>query len=212
MNFARFLRTNFLQNTSGWPFLFYNSCWLYTWQLYIAGNFQVVGSHWSGNKFIHISKGFYRFRFFFIFLIFFFFSKNVTQSICCTFSNQYFVFLHKFHIGCKCRYKLILIEKKYVCVIKNVWPLWSRHSKIAVFQEWIDEINWFFACWYKFRKAKKYLSDCWVGVVKNGGGFLGLGTLLYLKNEFMNWTGFLHADSDAIIFGYTDNPTLPIWL
>ena len=37
VNFARFLRAPFLQNTSGWLVLFYNSCWLYTLQLYIAG-------------------------------------------------------------------------------------------------------------------------------------------------------------------------------
>ena len=26
--------------------------------------------------------------------------------------------------------------------------------KSAVSQEWIDDMCWFFACWYKFRKAK----------------------------------------------------------
>ena len=36
--------------------------------------------------------------------------------------------------------------------------------------------------------------------------------MLYLKNEFMNWDGFLHADSVAIIFGLTNNPTLSLWL
>ena len=42
MNVVRFFRTAFLQNTSGWLLLLYNSCLLYTLQLYIAGNFQVV--------------------------------------------------------------------------------------------------------------------------------------------------------------------------
>ena len=42
MNFARFLRILFLQNTSGWLLLFYNNCWLYTLQLYIACSLEVV--------------------------------------------------------------------------------------------------------------------------------------------------------------------------
>ena len=29
--------------------------------------------------------------------------------------------------------------------------------KLTVSQEWIDEVNWFSACWYKFRKAKWWL-------------------------------------------------------
>ena len=32
-------------------------------------------------------------------------------------------------------------------------------------------------CWYKLRKAKSYFNNFWVVVVKNGPGFLGLGTL-----------------------------------
>ena len=42
MNFAIFLKAPYLQNTSRWLLLFYNSCWLYTLQLYIVGNFQVI--------------------------------------------------------------------------------------------------------------------------------------------------------------------------
>ena len=38
VNFARFLRTTFLRNTSARLFVFYNSFWLYTSQLYIASN------------------------------------------------------------------------------------------------------------------------------------------------------------------------------
>ena len=33
MNFGRFFRKQFLQNTSGWMFLFNNSCWLYTFSI-----------------------------------------------------------------------------------------------------------------------------------------------------------------------------------
>ena len=50
VNFERFFRTRFLRNTSGWLLLFYNSCWVYTLQSYIAGNFQVVKSHLVGKK------------------------------------------------------------------------------------------------------------------------------------------------------------------
>ena len=50
----------------------------------------------------------------------------------------------------------------------------SFHSniKFAVSQG-IEEINWFFSCWYKFKKAESYLSNFWVGVVENGRGFFG---------------------------------------
>ena len=57
LNFARFLKAPFLKNTTGWLLLFYDSCWLYSLQMYIAGNFQVVKSHWSGKNFYpNISK------------------------------------------------------------------------------------------------------------------------------------------------------------
>ena len=48
--FLQDLRTLFLRNTSGRLLLFANSCWLYTLQLYIAGNFQNVKSHKYGKK------------------------------------------------------------------------------------------------------------------------------------------------------------------
>ena len=52
-------------------------------------------------------------------------------------------------------------------VQKLVWSLWSQDSKIAVSQEWIDGINWFYAYWYNFRKVKSYSSDFWVSEFKN---------------------------------------------
>ena len=48
--------------------IFYNSCWLYTLQLYIAENFSECEKSLAGKKIIHIFQGFYRFRFFFNFL------------------------------------------------------------------------------------------------------------------------------------------------
>ena len=35
-----------------------------------------------------------------------------------------------------------------------------------------DGIDLFFACWYKFRKAKSCFNDFWVGLVKNSRGLL----------------------------------------
>ena len=44
--------------------------------------------------------------------------------------------------------------------------------KFAVSQEWINEMSWFFACWYKFRNAKGYFDDYWVAIVKNEWGLI----------------------------------------
>ena len=49
--------------------------------------------------------------------------------------------------------------------------------KSAVSQEWIDELSQCFACWYKFREAKSYFNNCWIGMVKNGCGILVNGAL-----------------------------------
>ena len=49
--------------------------------------------------------------------------------------------------------------------------------KSAVPQEWINELSLFFARWCKFRKAKSYSYNYWVGLVKNIYGLLGHGTL-----------------------------------
>ena len=85
--------------------------------------------------------------------------------------------------------------------------------KSAVSQEWIDEMGWFFACRYKFMKAKSYFNNCWVDVVKNGRGLKYCGTLkLGISHKWFDelsrlieW--FLHADSDGIIFC----STLSLW-
>ena len=76
-------------------------------------------------------------------------------------------------------------------------------KKLTLSQEWIHGMNWFFACWFEFRKAKSYFTDFWVYSVKNGHGSLlyQILKILYLKNEWMNWADFLHAYCHAIIFG-----------
>ena len=55
---------------------------------------------------------------------------------------------------------------------KWVLAVWSWDSKLAVSQEGIDGMNWFFAWWCKFRNAKSYFNDFWVGLAKIGCGHL----------------------------------------
>ena len=43
---------------------------------------------------------------------------------------------------------------------KNGYDLLGHGTlKSAVSQEWIDELDWFFACWYKFMKDKSYFNN-----------------------------------------------------
>ena len=78
--------------------------------------------------------------------------------------------------------------------------------KSAVSQEWIDEMSWFFSCWYKFRKAKSCFNNYWVGMVKNEWGLIDHGTLksgvshkwFDELSRLIEW--FLHDDNDGIIF------------
>ena len=51
--------------------------------------------------------------------------------------------------------------------------------KLTVSQKWTDGRNWFFACCCKFRKARSWLNDFWVGMFKNGYGPLVHETLKY---------------------------------
>ena len=69
----------------------------------------------------------------------------------------------------------------------------SGHKSInlTIFGKWIDERNWFFACFYKFRKVRNYFNNFWLRVVKNGCGHLGYETLklaLFQKGiNKINW-------------------------
>ena len=71
-------------------------------------------------------------------------------------------------------------------MIKNIWMGVARNEcgqsghrtlKLAVSQEWIDAMNWFFAWWCKFWKVKSCFNDFWVGLVKNGHVHLGHDSL-----------------------------------
>ena len=77
------------------------------------------------------------------------------------------------------------------------WVVWVILGtlKSTMCQEWF----WFFACWYKFMKAKSYFNDFRMGVVKNGLGLWSDRTVksAYLKNKFKNWVDFVHADTNS---------------
>ena len=88
------------------------------------------------------------------------------------------------------------------CGQSDVWTL-----KLTVSEKWTGKIKRFFSCWHKFRKAKSWFNDLWVGVVKNGYGFLVHETLKSaVSSEWIYelWGDFLIADSDATIFGWTN--------
>ena len=66
--------------------------------------------------------------------------------------------------------------------------------KVAVLQEPINEMGWFFACWYKFRKAKSYFNNDQLCMVKNGEALevMGLLNQVHLTNDLMNWADWLN--------------------
>ena len=55
----------------------------------------------------------------------------------------------------------------------------------------INEIAWFFACWYKFTEIKSWSKTFWMGMVRNGCGQVSHGTgMLAVLQEWidgMNW-------------------------
>ena len=96
-------------------------------------------------------------------------------------------------------------------VVKNERGILLGHGtlKYAACQDWIDVKSIFFACWYKFRKAKNYFNNYCVGMVKNGWDLLDHETLksgVFPKgfnelSRLIEWYG----DSDGIIFGLISN-------
>ena len=95
--------------------------------------------------------------------------------------------------------------------------LGDRALKSTVSQEWIDEMSWFLACWYKLREAKIYFNNYWVDMVKNGQDLLDHGTLKSRVSHkwfdelsrLIEW--FLCADSEGITFGLTTDLPLHLW-
>ena len=71
-----------------------------------------------------------------------------------------------------------MAEKYLVDFVKNGCDLCDHRTlKLAVSQEGMNGINWFWVCWYKCRKAKSYFNNFCVVKIKSGHGFLGFGTL-----------------------------------
>ena len=132
-------------------------------------------------------------------------AKNMVFWIYWKLFNFYWIYsIMKIYIICLIPAQIPYLEK--FCFMRY-WPKCSKNFlggqcghrtlKLALSQEWIDGMKWFSACLCKFKKAKSYFNDFWVGLVKNGGGHL-VHEPQNLLNEFMDWAHFLHAD--AIIF------------
>ena len=70
--------------------------------------------------------------------------------------------------------------------------------KLAVSQEWIDGTKLIFCKVVQIQESKKYPNDFLGGSgQKWERSFSSWGPKI---NKFMDWTDFLHADCDAIIF------------
>ena len=73
-----------------------------------------------------------------------------------------------------------------IVVVKNECSLLGLGTlKSAISQEWINKMSWVFACWDKFRKAKSYFNDYWVGMVKNGQD--PIDNMGLLNQAYLNW-------------------------
>ena len=58
-----------------------------------------------------------------------------------------------------------------------------RISKSTISPEHINEISWFFACWYKLTKTKSWSKNFLVGMVKNGCCQFGHMTLKLIVSQ-----------------------------
>ena len=75
-----------------------------------------------------------------------------------------------------------MVVIKYGCGLLGLKTL-----KSAVSQELIDELGWYFACWYKCLKTKSCFNNYCVGAVKNGWGLKDRGTLKPGKSQMIWW-------------------------
>ena len=103
-------------------------------------------------------------------------------------------------------------------VVKNGHGFFGLGTlKSALSQDWIDEMSWFFECWYKLRKVNSGFDNYWQGIVKNGWGLMDHGTLKSgVSHRWFDELSrfierFLHVDSDGIIFWFDDHSTLYLW-
>ena len=78
-----------------------------------------------------------------------------------------------------------------------------RTLKLALSQKWVDGMNWFFACWWKFRKTKSNFNYFWVNFVKIGCGHLVHETLKSVEWVYeLSW--FFACWLWCITFGKTN--------
>ena len=66
-------------------------------------------------------------------------------------------------------------------------------QKLAVSQLWIDGVKGFFAYWSKFRKAKSYFNNFWVGMAKNGHDGVLVHSKICLSREWIGGLGWFFA-------------------
>ena len=84
-----------------------------------------------------------------------------------------------------------------------VWPIYSWESKIDC--TWRINVwnKLIFTCQWKLRKVKSYFNDFWVGLAENRHDQL-LHETLKSAQWVYKFSLYLHADSNAITFGYTN--------
>ena len=86
-----------------------------------------------------------------------------------------------------------------VSMLKNEWgqscDLILKLTVSEQMNKWMDEINWLFACWYRFSKIKSWSKIHWVGIVRDGCCQSAHGTLKFTLSQKwtdgINW--FVHA-------------------
>ena len=106
-------------------------------------------------------------------------------------------------------FRNFVINFYWICSIMKTFAvflykpqIWEK-LKLTVSQEWIDGMNWYFACWCKFT-LKSYFNDFWMGVVRNGCGHLVHEPRnSAVTKEFMIGFVSLYADCEAIILRST---------
>ena len=87
---------------------------------------------------------------------------------------------------------------------------------IYIFWEWIDEMSWIFACWYKFRKAECLFNNYLVGTLKMAETFqiMRLKNQVHLRNGLMNRADLLNNFWMLIVTQYflVGSPIYSIYL
>ena len=110
-------------------------------------------------------------------------------------------------------YIICCVSIHNLCLIKMVFlrygpkcsqPIRLQYFWINKIPEQINEIAWFFACWYQFRKIKFWLTIFWMGIAKNWCDQSGYETLKLNEDRFewnlKNWIKSLDWKVEQTIF------------